>query len=346
MPGEQNIADPLSRLLQENKQAESSLAHKVSDEFVRFVAVTATPRAMSTREIEEASSEDREFVELGQCIKKGNWKGDQHKQYIPVCNDLCVIRKLILRDTRIVIPSTLKPQVLSLAHDGHPGIVSMKQRLRSKVWWPEIYREAERFCKTCHGCQLDQGTEHRKTTPLWPQANGEVERQNKSLLKRMRIAQAKEKEWRKELRKYLVAYRSTPHTTTGVSPAKGKEWRKELRKYLVAYRSTPHTTTGVSPAELLFGRKMRTKLPELRDECIASEMRDRDGEMKAKANQYADKRRNPQESDLGTRLESDLTLGDKVLVRQERRNKFSTPFAPEPNDFITKSGNSVVIESS
>jgi len=43
LPGEQNIADPLSRLLQENKQAESSSAHKVSDEFVRFVAVTATP---------------------------------------------------------------------------------------------------------------------------------------------------------------------------------------------------------------------------------------------------------------------------------------------------------------
>ena len=73
----------------------------------------------------------------------------------------------------------------------------------------------------------DNGIEHRKTTPLWPQTNSEVERQNKSLLKRMKIAQAE-----------------------------GKEWKKEVCKYLVAYRSTPHTTTGVSPAELLFGRKM------------------------------------------------------------------------------------------
>ena len=30
----------------------------------------------------------------------------------------------------------------------------MKQRLRSKVWWPGIDRQAEKFCKTCHGCQL------------------------------------------------------------------------------------------------------------------------------------------------------------------------------------------------
>ena len=29
----------------------------------------------------------------------------------------------------------------------------------------------------------DNGIEHRTSTPLWPQANGEVERQNRSLLK-------------------------------------------------------------------------------------------------------------------------------------------------------------------
>ncbi|PFX28921.1 Uncharacterized protein K02A2.6 [Stylophora pistillata] len=325
---------------------------------------------MITREIEEVSSEDREFVELRQYIKDENWKGDQHKQYIPVCSELFVIGKLILCGTRIVIPSKLRPRVLSLAHEGHPGIVSMKQRLRSKVWWPGIDREAEKFYKTCDGCQLenlsviidyfsryyevevmrsttsekvieclekiftthglpqslrsdngpqfrseiferyleDNGIQHRKTTSLWPQANGEVERQNKSLLKRMKIAQAE-----------------------------GKEWKKEVRKYVVAYRSTPHTTTGVSPAELLFGRKMRTKLPELKEESTESEMRDRDGEMKAKTKWYADKKRNAQESYLAP--------GDQVLAKQECKNKSSTPFAPEPYDVITKTGNSVVVES-
>jgi len=36
-------------------------------------------------------------------------------------------------------------------------------------------------------------------------------------IKRMKIAQAEGKERKKEVRNYLVAYRSTPHTTTGVS---------------------------------------------------------------------------------------------------------------------------------
>ena len=44
--------------------------------------------------------------------------------------------------------------MLKLAHEGHPGIVMMKKRLRSKVWWPDIDKDSERFCKECYGCQL------------------------------------------------------------------------------------------------------------------------------------------------------------------------------------------------
>ena len=51
---------------------------------------------------------------------------------------------------------------------------------------------------------------------------------------------------------------------------------------------------------------MHTKLTELKGESTESEMRDRDGEMKAKAKWYADKKRKAQESDLAS--------GDQVLV--------------------------------
>lgn len=96
-----------------------------------------------------------------------------------------------------------------------------------------------------------------------------------------------------------------------IAQAEGKEWKTEVHKYLVAYRSTPHTTTGVSPAELLFGRKMRTELPEQKEESTESEIRDRDGKMKAKTKWYADKKRNAHKSYLAP--------GDQVLVKQERK---------------------------
>ena len=91
-----------------------------------WLAVTSTPRAMTTREIEDASAEDEGLSELRNCIAGGTWTKDQLKQYIPVASELCVIGKLILRGTRIVIPSKLRSRVLTLAHEGHPGIVSMK----------------------------------------------------------------------------------------------------------------------------------------------------------------------------------------------------------------------------
>ena len=61
-----------------------------------------------------------------------------------------------------------------------------------------VSSEFERYLEGC-------GIEHRKTTPLWSQANGEVERQKPSLLKRMRIAQAEGKQWKEEVGKYLIA---------------------------------------------------------------------------------------------------------------------------------------------
>ena len=56
-----------------------------------------------------------------------------------------------------------------------------------------------------------QGIRHHRTTAKWPQASGQVERQNLSLLKRIQIAHAEKQDWKKDLTKYLTAYRSLPH---------------------------------------------------------------------------------------------------------------------------------------
>ena len=44
----------------------------------------------------------------------------------------------------------------------------------------------------------------------------------------------------------------------------GKDPRKELNKFLLQYRATPHLPTGRSPAEMLFNRRIRTKIPNTR----------------------------------------------------------------------------------
>ena len=68
-------------------------------------------------------------------------------------DELCVVNEVLVRGTRIVIPAQLRTRVLENAHEGHPGIVRMKDRLRSKVWWPGIDAEAEKYVRTCDSCQ-------------------------------------------------------------------------------------------------------------------------------------------------------------------------------------------------
>ena len=401
VPGGKNIADPLSRLV--SGEGYPTQYYTEAEEYVRFIAVNATPVALNIRTVEEESASDGELTQLREAIRTGNYA--TCKPYAPVAGELCITGQLVLRGTRLILPSKLRPVALALAHEGHLGIVGTKQKLRTKVWWPGMDKAVERYCRSCHGCQLvarpdppepirstplpegpwqdlaadlmgplpsghsllvvvdyysryyeveilqstttekvidkideifsrhglpvtlktdngpqfrsdefrsylmENGITHCKVTARWAQANGEVERQNSSILKRIQIAHAE-----------------------------GVNWRLELRKYLASYRGLEHPTTGRSPAELLFGRKIRGKLPELAsDHRQDTEVRDRDWQQKAKAKMYADTRR-------GARY-SDVNLGDSVLVREDRANKLTTTFNPTPHTVISKQGNSLVVEN-
>ena len=107
---------------------------------------------------------------------------------------------------------------------------------------------------------------------------------------------------------------------------------------MTKYRGMDHAPTGKSPAELLLNRKIKGKLPELHADYRSDlETRDRDAEVKAETKAYAGKSMNARPSDV--------QVGDQVLVRQEKKDTFSTPFAPIPFQIVSKTGNSVVVES-
>lgn len=61
---------------------------------------------------------------------------------------------------------------------------------------------------------LELGIKIHFTTPYSPQQNGEVERQNRDILKRLRISQSQKSNWQEDLLLYLTMYNSTPHSTT------------------------------------------------------------------------------------------------------------------------------------
>ena len=112
--------------------------------------------------------------------------------------------------------------------------------------------------------------------------------------------------------------------------------KSEVDKFLIMYRSTPHSTTRVSPAKLLYGREYRSKLPQLEEFTGDSEVRDRDSEKKEKEKLYADSKRNT--------AENKIQVGDRVLLKQEKKNKLSTTFEPVPVTVVQKQGSSVLVQ--
>ena len=86
-----------------------------------------------------------------------------------------------------------------------------------------------------------------------------------------------------------------------------------MQTYLIAYRNTPHPTTGMCSAELMFRRKLRIKLPELRENFkLDGEMRDKDREKKEKMKGYADKKKERQGEQLIRRRQSVVETAARI----------------------------------
>ena len=118
-----------------------------------------------------------------------------------------------------------------------------------------------------------------------------------------------------------------------------KNWRTELHVWLMAHRSTPQTTTGTTPCYMMFGREVRSKLPELKRETVgvpSEEVRQRYWSGKFKGKAYADLKRGA--------TPKRISVGDTVLLEAEKTNK-STNFNPDPFEFVHETGSEVTLRN-
>ncbi|XP_057292552.1 uncharacterized protein K02A2.6-like [Hydractinia symbiolongicarpus] len=157
-----------------------------------------------------------------------------------------------------------------------------------------------------------RGIKHRRITPLWPQANAEAERFMQPLNKIMRTAKLEH-----------------------------KDWREEVYRFLFAYRSTPHSTTKVAPSELMFNRKISYSIPLIDNKLTYENQQqiatDNNKAAKIKNKQYADERRHTKEPSLCEE--------DRVIVKQLKYNKLSTPYSIQPYR-VTKINDTMVTAQS
>ena len=137
-----------------------------------------------------------------------------------------------------------------------------------------------------------QGIQHRRVTPYWPQAIGEAERFMRTIQKVIRAA-----------------------------CSEGKDWKREINNLLLNYRATLHATTQHAPGHVMFGRDIRTKVPELSNSLPVQhkfeKLHVKDTTAKLKMKQHADLTRKA--------VQRTVKVGDRVLLKAPKVNKLSTP---------------------
>ena len=59
---------------------------------------------------------------------------------------------------QIVVPSSYRPHILSLAHDslmsGHLGINKSYHKILEHFFWPHLRKDVVEYCRSCHTCQM------------------------------------------------------------------------------------------------------------------------------------------------------------------------------------------------
>ncbi|XP_018578593.1 uncharacterized protein K02A2.6 [Anoplophora glabripennis] len=77
-------------------------------------------------------------------------------------------RGILMWGLRIVIPEVLRQQLLQELHVGHFGIVKMKNKARSYIWWPNIDKDIENMAKSCIPCLSNKVAPPKAHLTPWP----------------------------------------------------------------------------------------------------------------------------------------------------------------------------------
>ena len=165
------IADALSRspLKERDSSTEAVIACHVN-------AVTHSwPVSQSKLDrIRTATQEDSQLQRVRKLIRDG-WpkrvSSTSHsvRDYYMMRDSLSECEGLITLGCRIVIPQTLRQEVLDRIHEGHQSLSKCRERAQETVWWPKMSGDIKRKIDTCHFCQTNRRTQRREqllSTPL------------------------------------------------------------------------------------------------------------------------------------------------------------------------------------
>jgi hypothetical protein len=162
---ELGLADCLSRLPVERG------TQLLDDELM--VCKTETLAHKWQQKIEEATKGDQDLNDLKRIIFDG-WPTDKQNlpsSVLPYWNmrdELSSYHGVIYKGERIVIPTSLRSEILKILHRSHTGIVKTKQRARDMVYWPGLNSQIEDMTNNCEACLKNRPRSQKEPMTIHP----------------------------------------------------------------------------------------------------------------------------------------------------------------------------------
>ena len=158
VPGKDNVtADALSRapLTRDLTKAEKQLNEDMSLYVANIIeCLPTTERRLD--EIRLQQDEDEVCRKLKEYCIEG-WPDKSQlttplKPYWQYRGEITLLHNLLMKDSRVIIPSALRLEVLDKIHTGHQGIQKCRKRAKDGVWWPGLSKQLEDLVRECTTC--------------------------------------------------------------------------------------------------------------------------------------------------------------------------------------------------
>ena len=119
------------------------------------------------RQFEKETALDGELQLLQDVVHKG-WPSDQSRlppslrPYWNFRDEISSINGLLYKSNKIVVPKSLKDDMLNRIHESHLGIVKCKERARDVLFWLGMSQDVEDEVRSCEKCALNQNKNAKK----------------------------------------------------------------------------------------------------------------------------------------------------------------------------------------
>ena len=114
-----------------------------------MLVIGYVPEAVTLEVLKQKMVEDKLLKGVMKDVQSGKvGVATKGSKYEKVFEELSCIQGVLMRGNRAVVPDAVVPDILELAHEGHPAEQSMLQQLRQTLWWPNISKDVKEFVQS------------------------------------------------------------------------------------------------------------------------------------------------------------------------------------------------------